>query len=394
MKLLLINTLYYPHLVGGAERSVQTLAESLLNMGHEVTVISSYSEGKPKQDWVRGVKVYYLPLKNLYWPYSKRDPSTVQKLLWHAIDSYNPVMRREVARILDLEQADIVHTNNLSGFSAALWQDVKKRNLPLVHTLRDYYFLCPKATMYKRNNCYRQCLDCKLLSIPKVAQVDLVDSIVGISEFILERHLDFGYFNRAFKSVIPNAYKAKGRILHSPSDKLRFGFLGRLAPTKGIELLLHTCQTLPQQSFELLLGGEGDKAYVAHLKQSYPLPNSSYLGHVDSANFFSQIDVLVTPSLWHEPMGRIVIEAFAYGVPVIGSNRGGLPGLIDEGSTGFIFDPDETKALQNALEHFLQKPKLARQMQAACLTKAQTFLPSQMTNAYLEVYRNALKPVS
>jgi len=390
MKLVIINTLYAPTAIGGAERSVQVLAETLVYLKHNVTVICTRAEKGAKQAWVNGVKVYYLGLKNSYWPHDQNAVSAPTKLFWHLRDSYNPAMGREVGRILDLEQPDLVHTNNLSGFSVSVWREVKRRNLPLVHSLRDYYLLCPKATMYKRGNCQGQCPDCKLLSLPKAAQTTLIDSVVGISDFILKRHLDFGYFVSALQNVVPNAYQVMTLAVHLPSDKVRFGFLGRLAPVKGLDLLLKACKALNQQgSFELLVGGVGDEHYLAYLRRRYPLANCTYLGHVDPAQFFASIDVLVVPSLWHEPMGRIVIEAFAHGVPVIGTNRGGIPRLIDK-ETGFIFDPNEQQTLQGILEHFLQNPRLASRMQKACLTKARSFLPLPTTKAYLEVYQSLL----
>jgi glycosyltransferase involved in cell wall biosynthesis len=64
------------------------------------------------------------------------------------MDIYNPLMAWEVKKIIDREQPDLVHTHNLQGFSVAAWKVVKKRGLPLVHTMHDYYLLCPRNTMF------------------------------------------------------------------------------------------------------------------------------------------------------------------------------------------------------------------------------------------------------
>jgi len=59
-------------------------------------------------------------------------------------------MGRAMGKILDKEKPDVVHTNNITGFSIAIWHEVHKRNFRLVHTLRDYYLLCPKNSMFSQ----------------------------------------------------------------------------------------------------------------------------------------------------------------------------------------------------------------------------------------------------
>ncbi|UAA16046.1 glycosyltransferase [Klebsiella quasipneumoniae] len=80
MKILIINTLYYPQKVGGAEISVQLLAESLVNMGHQVRVISLIDDETLRNDVVNGVSCGYYPMPNIYWPYKNGvDISRVKK---------------------------------------------------------------------------------------------------------------------------------------------------------------------------------------------------------------------------------------------------------------------------------------------------------------------------
>lgn len=90
MKIMIVNTLYSPYKIGGAEVSVQLLAEELVMMGNEVRVICIHQEENRKEAIINGVKVVYLPLKNIYWPYgSNQNQNKVRKLIWHLIDNYN-----------------------------------------------------------------------------------------------------------------------------------------------------------------------------------------------------------------------------------------------------------------------------------------------------------------
>jgi glycosyltransferase involved in cell wall biosynthesis len=89
LKILYLSTLYTPNLVGGAERVVQSLAEDMVAAGHEAVVLSTTSQ-ESTVNRVNGVKIYYIHLKNVYWPYGEKVNPAPIKALWHALDTYNP----------------------------------------------------------------------------------------------------------------------------------------------------------------------------------------------------------------------------------------------------------------------------------------------------------------
>ncbi|WP_211129835.1 glycosyltransferase, partial [Serratia surfactantfaciens] len=94
MNILMVNTLYAPYAVGGAEVSVQLLAEELVKSGHKVRVLTLHNEKKRKKELLNGVDIVYLPLANIYWPFQKKR-GRISKLIWHLLDLYNPVMARK-----------------------------------------------------------------------------------------------------------------------------------------------------------------------------------------------------------------------------------------------------------------------------------------------------------
>lgn len=393
MKVLFVNTLYYPNIIGGAERSLQVLAESLVKQGHEGVVVSTSPKQQLEIAEVNGVKVYYIPLKNLFWPFGDRKPAGLKKLFWHTIDTLNPWMAQEVDKIIDIETPDILHTNNLMGFSTLVWKTAKKRNIPIVHTLRDYSLLCRRAIMYKEEkNCTTQCRECKPFVQPRKYLSQHVDAVVGISRYILNRHTQLNYFSGAsIQKVIFNSYQAKSNInsteiYQQKKDTLQIGFLGRLEPSKGLQFLLEVLKQIPNEKWELWIGGKGASQYEEYLHNSYSMPNVHFLGFVKPEDFFSKIDLLVVPSLWNEPLGRTVFEAYAYGIPVIGSNRGGIPEIIDEGKTGLIFDSDNNQQLLYILYQVIKQPKSLLRMRQYCQEKVNIFAYQRIFNEYLEVY--------
>lgn len=395
MKILFINTLYTPNLIGGTERAVQLLAEGLVKEGHRVAVASTSPETGVQSATVNGVKAYYVGLKNLYWPYGDRENYRALKPLSHALDTRNPWMAREVARILDEERPDLVHTNGLGGFSVLAWKRVEQRRVPLVHTLHDHYLLCPRGTMLrKERTCDKQCAECRLYSLPRRRLSGRVDTVVGVSRYILKRHLEFGYFTATPKKrVIPNAYRAEPASLwaekHLPP--VRFGYLGMLHPIKGIERLLEAVAQLRRGAWSLSIAGRGRVAYERYLQSKYRMPGVNFLGHADPQGFLPKLDVLVVPSLVRESFGRVVIEAYAHGVPVIGASRGGIRELVEEGRTGFLFDPEHLGDLRNSMQRCIEDPALLRGMRVACLEKAGDFLPENIVGEYLEVYEETVR---
>ncbi len=395
MKIALVNTLYEPYAIGGAEKSVQALAEHLVKEGHEAVVLCCGPEAGTKTRTTNGVRVYELGLKNLYWPFSEQTQTL--KPLWHAVDTYNPAMAAAAREVLERERPDVVHTNNLAGFSVALWRAVKALGLPIVHTLRDYYLLCPKTSMFRNGeNCRTQCFDCRVYSLARQYASKRVDYVVGNSAFILGKHLAHGYFGEAKgERVIANGFARPGPLLEkdAPTGRLRLGYLGRLSEAKGVAYCLRLLRERFADEVEVYLAGRGEPGYEAALREVWPSANVHYLGFTAPASLFAAIDVLLAPSLWHEPLPRTAFEAYAHGIPVIGSNRGGVPELIEEGVTGFSFEPDEPESFVRAVSRFLNDLTLATKMRGACLEKARAFLPAPITEAYLEVYHSALERV-
>ena len=247
-------------------------------------------------------------------------------------------MAREVGKIIDRERPDLVHTQHLQGFSVATWKAVKKRGLPLVQTLHDYYLLCPKITMYHRDmNCTKLCRSCSLFSRPKQRLSTLVDHVVSVSKFVLDRHLKEHYFTRAKCSVInnyaPDRQEPEGSI---SCGTVKFGFLGQLTPHKGIEFCLKAYSGIRPGAATLKVAGAGKGDYVNFLRQKYEGPNVHFLGFVSPRELFDQINVLIVPSPWQEALGLVILEAYSFGIPVIAARRGGIPEVVEEGKTGFL----------------------------------------------------------
>ena len=387
-----LSSLYYPNIIGGAEIIVQTLAESIISKGYEAVVVCTSPDSGINVQIINGVKVYYIGLKNIYWPHGENQKGAMLRTIWHLFDIYNPLMGTIVGNIIDSEHPDVIHSNTLTGISVAAWRQAKIRNVPILHTLHDYYLLCPKSAMFKNGrNCIKMCTVCRFYSTIKHYFSNYVDVVVGVSSFVLERHKQQGYFTNTIKQcVVKNGITAPEKVsVHNKiknQRRLNIGYIGRLTSSKGIEQLLQSLKTLDDVDWKLWVAGSGKAVYVDYLRKINPDADITFMGYVKPEELFSEIDVLIVPSLWHEPFGLIVLDAFSYGVPVIGANRGGITELIDEASIGYVYEPLEPESLKNILRDIYADFNIVNEMRTKLLAKPLNYTAERMVNEYIDLY--------
>jgi glycosyltransferase involved in cell wall biosynthesis len=391
MKLTIINSLYHPHRVGGAELSVQSIAEGLVRCGTQVTVLTLAGAFEPGISEFNGVEIVRLPLSNLYWPFNTHRPKPWKRLLWHAIDTVNPVPVTQVTSELRRRRPDVLQTHNLAGFGPQVWLAAKSLGIPIVHTIHDYYLLCPKSTMFKQSrSCTRQCLGCKAVRTPHRMLSKLVASVVGVSSFVLNRHLQAGLFPNAVSKVIYNGFDldTAANTTTAPAredGRTVIGYIGSISDAKGVSVLLDAVAGLNPKQFALEIAGVGKTDYQAELQTKFPLMNVKFLGKVPVNQFLPGIDVLVVPSVWAEPFGRVVVEAYLFGKPVVASHSGGISELVEDGVTGFLVKPGDAEALRSALNRFAPGTPRTLADPAALRQITQRFGLQDLIQNYLQV---------
>lgn len=386
MKIAILNTLYHPYKIGGAEVSVQLLAESLVDRGHSVSVITLHDATGSSLDHLNGVTLYRLPLRNVYWPFAG-NPGRPMRLLWHLIDIYNPLARADVSRLLEQIQPDILHTNNLAGFSVAVWDAARTRGIPVIHTSRDYYLIHPNCMLYAANrNQDPNSLPCRLFSFIKKWRSQHISHYVGISNHVRALHKKQGYFRGIPAEVIYNPVTQPALSEHDAATGLvTLGYMGRIEPAKGIETALQVCQRLGP-GYRLLVAGSGDASYMTKLQTTFADLNIDWLGHVSPERFFPAIDILLMPSQWAEPLGRVVLEANSHGVPVVGSRSGGIPEIISNGETGYACEATDINAFVAATEQLATQDR--QRIRRHCLTWASQFTMGNIAAQYLRHFQN------
>jgi glycosyltransferase involved in cell wall biosynthesis len=178
------------------------------------------------------------------------------------------------------------------------------------------------------------------------------------------------------------------------------GYVGRLVPEKGVDLLIRALADLPPQigGWRLEIVGQGpERESLIRLARSLHIADRiAFAGQIPSGRIptlYRELDALVVPSRtrpnWKEQFGRIIIEAMASGVPVIGSDSGAIPGVI--GDAGLLFPEDNTKALTECLATLMQDEALRCELAARGRARAlEHFTHAQVAARTVAVYREML----
>jgi len=350
MKILFVSTFFDPDNIGGAEIALRKLAGGLRERGHAITVLCTASSGPLCEQLQEGLRIFRVGIPNRYWPNTADTRPIRQRLMWHAGDIYNRTARQVVAEVIERTRPDVVCTQNLAGFSISAWDAARTLGVPIVHVLNDLYLLAPSHPSYEHALLKPLA---RLFRIPHRRASTQIDAVVALSRSVLEEHLRAGYFAGVETALIPTAFPLPDPGLSSGSSAnlpLRIGFLGRLVPAKGIELLLQAFTESPDLDAVLRIGGVGTARYVAGLQRRYADPRMQFMGYVDPVEFFRGLDVCIVPSIHHDSLPTVVIEASANRVPVIGARIGGIPELIRHGENGFVFELRDRRQMRAALE--------------------------------------------
>jgi len=388
MKILLVSDWFKPNLIGGAEISVELLARGLLRFGHQAAVASLRKATRLVREEVDGVRHFGLPMGSVGRSPLDATRTNVDSLLWQLSSEYTSDVPKHLGEVLREFRPDAVVTNNLAGLSTRIWNVARDQGVPLVHSLRDYYSLCPFGTMYRGGrNCERQCGPCQLVTLRRKRHSGSVPALVGVSQFILDAHRDRGYFgNAGTTAVIRTPYEAPASATPAPASaslgekKTVIGFIGRLHPSKGVETLMAAFSTLKSKDLSLLIAGAPHRVEYGVTLRALAAGDSriGFIGYVKSKDFYDRVDVVAIPSLWNEPISRVPIEAMAHGKPFVTSTHGGIAEVPRESGHGASADPNDVAAFAAALE------KACEQSRSGA-TVGRLYSPETIARQYLDV---------
>jgi len=347
MRILQINNNHYPK--GGAEVVYLNTIKSLRDRGHDVFEFSQISEKKV----VSNFQEYFVTSSS----------SLFDKL-------YNIKAARKISKLVDDYNPEIAHFHNIiGGLSFSILHELKKHNIPVVVTIHDYRFLCPVYNFLDSNkNICELCkggkfYNCFLKSCSPEGKfrslILALESYFRDVFFPFDEMIDFYVFvskfaKSKFQEHITNI-DSKSITTYNTIDKFElknnhdnyFLFFGRLGEDKGIETLIKVFENIPNQ--RLKIAGEGK---LQSFVQKSAGKNIEYLGFKhgrELSELVKNAKFVIVPSEWYENNPMTIIESLSVGTPVLGSRLGGIPELIEEGKTGYLFEHAKVESLTEAV---------------------------------------------
>ena len=229
------------------------------------------------------------------------------------------------------------------------------------------------------------------------------DRIVAVCKWVEQQCLANGA--RADKLVLSrhgHRFEAQPSFVRT-SSVVRYGYLGRLSPEKGIGVLLDAVKLAgPDVPFEIEVASatlesarpSRDEQHVIDQLRTAARSDSrlKILGAIPDHELTARVatwDALVVPSLWFESGPQVIYEAFAAGTPVIGSRRGGIAELVTEAETGFLFDAGDSLALAGLLKRFARNPVPLRVLRAKIPPVRTT---AAVAEDMIRVYETVMEP--
>lgn len=401
--ILFVQDLMDVQLGGGIEHSLHHLTTALTAAGHRCITLSLDNGTGLRRTIVDDVVHWTSRATAGLWAWrtdwQRKRPSMPVRQARHALSTYNPFIQNVLRHVISTESPDIVSMHNINHWSVASWRTAAKVGLPVVQVLHGHSTICFHGTMRsKGRNCTSQCLDCRLRRISTPLLEHHLSAVVGVSQYILDRHLALGRFTDIpIKRVIhngrdPQMLLASTTLVRTPGKGVRFGYIGRISEIKGIDRLIDAFKSASIENSELWIAGTGPDALVQELKQRSNTSNIHWLGYKNASDFYHEVDVVVVPSVCNETFSGVVYEAQSLGKIVLGSARGGTPEMITHGVSGLLFDPDHPEELIDAICKVAHSDDLRKQLSAGGKLASEKLMDvSRLTEDYEHLYQDILR---
>lgn len=395
MRVLLVNKFHYRK--GGAETYYLTVGSELECMGHEVAYFSMRHPDNPPCRWDK----YFV---------TQREYNNVKNPLKAVRDGmaliYSPEAKRNFQALCEEFRPDVVHLNNVHRQITLSILDapyLRENRVPVFYTAHDYVTVCPGYLMLDgdgrvcdaclEDGRYRHCIEnrCVKGSRAKSALAAMeasfnrchksnqrIDKVIAPSRFMRSKLIEGGWpegkvvflQNFADDAILDRAANAGADATDRENPYLLF--FGRLSVEKGVDTLLRAFDTaspsLPQ-NMRLVVVGDGPdadefKELASSLGCAARIEFAGYQSGGALQAYVERASLAIASSRWRENMPYSIVEAFAAGTPVVGTNIGGIPELVDEGKTGFICEPGDVPSMADAISRgvseFLEQPAYAR----------------------------------
>lgn len=408
-RILQINT--YHHLRGGDSRVMFETAAHLRARGHDVRHFAmQHADNVEDRD-----AHHFAP--ELDYPRMQAEGGL--RNAWQVARSSisNPDARRALAGLLDEWAPDVAHLHSvMHHLTASVVLELRSRGIPIAWTLHDYKSVCPTTRLLRDGHTCHDCTGgrflqatrhrCKRGSLPAslITTIELAlhrrwrvyedaDLLIAPSRFLADTVQSMGLRARRLE-VLPNFVDTSAYEPAVGRDRGYVLFVGRLSHEKGLPTLLEAMDGVA--GIDLRVAGTGEMGDALRARAgTLCLDNVHFEGYSSGdalATLYRNARAVVVPSEWYENCPMVVLEAFAYGKPVIGTALGGLIDLVDPGVTGELVPAGDVSAWRRAMQDLADRPQYWHELGDHALEAARSRFDVQTHMDLLEAWFDQLSP--
>ena len=281
--------------------------------------------------------------------------------------------------------------HEINHLSPSIIRAAKKEGIRVVHRISDFFMFCPKYDFLCENEICEACLHGNYLKAIKKKCVkgsmmgtilrifamkvykrtnifDEVDKYICTCNFSKNKLIEGGIPNEKI-ACIPTFIDSTEITPYYHHDKY-FLFLGRMAHQKGTIYAIEAMKKLKNTEYVLKITGEitdsdEDQMIWKYIKDNELEEKVVFTGFkhgIELENLISKSTCIVCPAIWYENMPNTVIEAYAYGKPVIASKLGSLAEIVIDNETGMLFEPRNSADMAEKMLRFVKDESLSRNL--------------------------------
>jgi len=371
---------------GGEDESCAAEEAMLRNQGHQVETYKDHNDR----------------IKEIHWA------QLALETIW------SPNSFKRIQQQLRQVPCDVVHVQNFFPLiSPSVYAAARAEQVPVVQTLRNYRLLCPNALFFRegrvcedclgkslpypgvQHGCYRESVAASagvaaMLTVHNAMKTweNQVDLYITLTQFARRKFIEGGF--PANKIVVKPNFVAPDPGVGSGTGGFAL-YVGRLSVEKGLDTLLEAWDLL-DRPIPLKIVGDGPLSEMVQ-QATQKSPHITWLGRQPMTKvhqLMGEAQFLVFPSKWYETFGRVAVEAFAKGTPVVASKIGAIAEIVDSGRTGLHFKPGDAEDLASKVLWFLANPSaLAKMRQVVRAEYEAKYTAEKNYQQLIDIYQKA-----
>jgi glycosyltransferase involved in cell wall biosynthesis len=306
---------------------------------------------------------------------------------------------------------DVIHLHNHYKYSTSILKALPK-DIPTVQTIHDYGLICPTSWAVTKNNlqvcpgeegtgfkCMKNCITPGHFAVSykrnkKRIQLtrEKITFLITPSKKLKEYFESFGFKNTVY---LPHFINLE---LWRPTKQKReeglIVYVGAITPNKGVNYLIEAMPEIQKEAkAKLRIIGDGSEKKELEKRAKELGINAEFTGKLRPEQVLEQYNkaqVLVMPSIWMEQFGMVGIEAMATGLPVVGSNIGGIPDWLIDGETGYLTKPKDSKDIAEKTIKTLKDKDRWEELSKNAIKRAERYNDEDFKADLENIYKEAI----